>query len=139
VIERPLLFFGSLLWGLFVILSRSCDIELLLDPRSISEQSKNGSCFSFTGDGINVIFTGSELPLNQLASFPGFVSTPVWGGLPPVSVFSNSAASSAETGSGEIDRSLASLRKGRNVDDLEGELGGLEGKNELKWVAVLDR
>jgi hypothetical protein len=74
------------------------------------------------------MLTGSELPLNQLAIFPGLVSPLNWGEVSLESVCSNSAASSGETGSGEMDLSLASLRKGKNADDLEGELARLEGK-----------
>ncbi len=85
------------------------------------------------------MFTGSELPLNQLASFPGFFSAFACRYFSPVSVCSNSAAASGETGSGEIDRSLASFRKGRNVDDLEGELDRLEGGIEAKSLVVSDR
>jgi hypothetical protein len=79
------------------------------------------------------------VPLNQLASFPGLVSFFVCIDCSPVREGSNSAASSRETGSGEIDRSLLSLRKGKNVGDREGELDRLEGKTEAKSVVVLDR
>jgi hypothetical protein len=110
------------------MLSASGDMELLADPRSISPKSKKGSWFPFVGDGTSVMLTGSELPLNQLAIFPGLVSPLNWGEVSLESVCSNSAASSGETGSGEMDLSLASLRKGKNADDLEGELARLEGK-----------
>jgi hypothetical protein len=113
--------------------------ELLADPRSISAKSKNGSFFSLTGDGISVMLTGSELPLNQLASFPGLVSPFPRGDFSPVNVCPNSAASSRETGSGEVERSLLSLRKGRNTEDLKGELDRLDGMIEAKPTMVLSR
>jgi hypothetical protein len=85
------------------------------------------------------MLTGSELPLNQLAIFPGFASPLLWGDFSLASDCSNSAASSGETGSGEIDLSLASLRKGKNADDLEGELARLEGKVGTKSTVVVER
>lgn len=121
------------------MLSTSPDMELLVDPFSISAESKKGLCSSFVGDGINVMFTGSELPLNQLASFPGLVSVFASSDFPPERVCSNSAASSWETGSGEIDRSLPNLRKGRKIDDREGEFDPLEGKTGLKLLVLVGR
>lgn len=91
------------------------------------------------GDGIRVMFTGSELPPNQLASFPGLLSTFFGRHSSPLTVYSNSKASSGETRSGKVDRFLASLRKGRNVDDLEGEGDRLGGKIEVKSLVLLDR
>lgn len=121
------------------MLSLSGDRELLADPRSISPKSKNGSCFSLTGDGISVMLTGSELPLNQLASFPDLVSPFPGEEFSPVCVCSNSAASSGETGLGEVERSLPIWRKGSNTEDLEGELVRLDGIIEAKSIVVLLR
>lgn len=121
------------------MLSLSDGKELLADPRSISAKSKIGSFFSLTGDGINVMLSGSELPLNHLASFLGLVSPFSRREVSAAKVCSNSAASSGETGSGEVERSLLSLRKGRNTEDLEGELDRLDGMIEAKSIVVLLR
>lgn len=73
------------------------------------------------------MFTGSEEPLNQLASFSTFPevlsgSATSEGGVRPTS---NSAASLAVTLSGDMERSLLCRRKGRKVEDLVGENEGV--------------
>lgn len=114
-------------------------MEVLVEPPSISAESKKGSFFSFTGDGISVMLTGSETPLNQLASFPDLMSDLGCRDSWLLDGCSNSAASSGDTSSGEIDWSRVSLRNGRNVDDREGEFDRLKGVSEARSLVVLDR
>ena len=73
------------------------------------------------GDGTKLIFTGSEVPSNQLASLSAL---PDFCFIDPSSVLStaNSAASDGRTLSGDIERSLEDFRKGRKVEDLNGEI-----------------
>ena len=121
------------------MVSASRDIELLVDPRSKSAESKNVSCFSFEGDAINVMLRGSEVPLNQFASFPGLLSDLACKDSSLASECSNIAASSGDTGSGEMDRSWLSLRNGRKVDDRDGEIDPLEGGSDAQSLVALDR
>ena len=87
------------------------------------------------------MLTGSEQPLNQLASFSTFPdvfpgSATSSGGVRPTS---NSAASLAVTLSGEMERSLPGRRKGRKVDDLVGEDDGVRVKRGGRSTAVRER
>jgi hypothetical protein len=116
--------------------------ESVLPEKIVSiSGSAMGFNFSREGEGTSVMLTGSEQPLNQLASlstFPEFLvgSAVSSGGVRPTS---NSAASFAVTLSGEIDRSLLCLRKGRKVEDLVGEDDGVRVKRGGRSTLVLER
>jgi hypothetical protein len=88
---------------------------------------------------MNAMFTGSEVPLNQSDSLPGLRIDSAFPEFSFVGVGSNSAASSGETGSGEIDRSLPILRNGKKVDDREGEVDRLKGRMEAKSLEVFEQ
>lgn len=116
--------------------------DSVLPEKNVSiSGSAMGSSFSREGDGMSVMLTGSEQPLNQLASFSTFPevlagSATSSGGVRPTS---NSAASFAVTLSGEMDRSLLFRRNGRNVEDLVGEDEVARVKRGGRSTAVLER
>ena len=127
---------GRLLFGRRVCVST----ESVLPEKnaSIISDLAIGSDFSRDGEGTSVMFTGSEAPLNQLASFSAFPEGLVGsaissGGVTPTS---NSAASVGETLSGEIERPLCRM-KGKKVD-LVGEEDRVRVKRGGRSIVVLD-
>ena len=109
-------------------------LHILVDSRAESDRS-------LLGEGIKVIFTGSDVPLNQLDSL---VLLPVGVNVPDDSreffaSISNSAASLGETRSGERDRSRLCFRNGKKPDDLGDSLGVSSVNKGGRSTAVRDR
>lgn len=107
----------------------------------ISVDSRGEFDRSLVGEGIKVMFTGSDVPLNQLDSLVLF---PVGVNVPDDSreffaSISNSAASLGETRSGERDRSRLCFRNGKKPDDLGDSLGVSSVNNGGRSTAVRDR
>jgi len=112
-----------------------------LEARHISVESRRESECPLGGDGIKVIFTGSDVPLNQLDNL---VFLPVGVNVPDDSLefltsVSNSAASLGETRSGDRDRSRLCLRNGKKPDDLGVSLGVSSANKGGRSIAVRDR
>lgn len=107
----------------------------------ISVDSKAEFDFSLVGEGIKVMFTGSDVPLNQLDSLvllPGGVNVPEDSREFFASI-SNSAASLGETRSGERDRFRLCFRNGKKPDDLGDSLGVSSVNKGGRSTAVRDR
>ena len=107
----------------------------------ISVDSKAEFDRSLVGEGIKVMFTGSDVPLNQLDSL---VLLPVGVNVPDDSreffaSISNSAASLGETRSGERDRSRWCFRNGKKPDDLGDSFGVSLVNKGGRSTAVRDR
>lgn len=107
----------------------------------ISVESRRESECSLGGDGIKVILTGSDVPLNQLDNL---VFLPVGVNVPDDSLeflasTSNSAASLGETRSGDRDRSRLCLRNGKKPEDLGVSLGVSSVNKGGRSMAVRDR
>ena len=107
----------------------------------ISVDSMKESGISLVGEGIKVMLTGSDVPLNQFESLvllPAGVKVPD-DSLEFLASTSNSAASFGETRSGERDRSRVCFRNGKNPDDLGISLGLSSVNKGGRSMAVRER
>ena len=133
-------------FGRFCVGDDGCCVKLsvefeAMEPLHILVNSRAKSDRSLLGEGIKVMFTGSDVPLNQLDSL---VLLPVGVNVPDDSreffaSISNSAASLGETRSGERDRSRLCFRNGKKPDDLGDSLGVSSVNNGGRATAGRDR
>jgi hypothetical protein len=130
----------------FCVDDDDCCVKLSVEFEAIEAlhilaDSRVGSDRSLLGEGIKVMLTGSDVPLNQLDSL---VLLPVGVNVPDDSreffaSISNSAASLGETRSGERDRSRLCFRNGKKPDDLGISLGASAVNKGGRSTAVRDR
>lgn len=147
LLAEPLVVEGELrMLGRFCVFDEGRHVKLsvefeALEALHMSVESTSDCGRSLVGDGIKVMLTGSDVPLNQLDNL---VFLPVGVNVPEDSLeflasTSNSAASLGDTRSGERDRSRVCFRNGKKPEDLGGSLGASSVNKGGRSTAVRDR